>query len=299
MSSQTGGIGRTMARWDSPSYQRIAATSGLVDGVVEVSFANGDTVSVDLADLLNPAPPNGAEVIRRDHDIIVRSPNEDDRYISWLAIRAQTDAEFSGHLRSAGRDEQTKIGLALRRLRKARGLSSKDVARRAGISAQSMSRIELGHHDVVFSTLRKILGAMGCSLADLANEDSPGGESKLSAYGKPLEKQDLGNKAALTRGGEPGMTKQQFVDNVAKKSGLNRTDAATAVDAFLSSVQDALKSGDDVVFTGFGKFSVQKRAARIGVNPRNPGQKVQIPEAMVPKFSAGSALKQALAKSSR
>jgi DNA-binding protein HU-beta len=90
------------------------------------------------------------------------------------------------------------------------------------------------------------------------------------------------------------VTKQQFVDNVAQKSGLSRKDAGAAVDAFLSSVQDALKKGDDVVFTGFGKFSVQKRAARMGVNPRNPSEKVQIPEAMVPKFSAGSGLKQAI-----
>ena len=90
------------------------------------------------------------------------------------------------------------------------------------------------------------------------------------------------------------MTKQQFVDTVAQRSGLSRKDAAAAVDAFLGSVQDALTKGDDVVFTGFGKFSVQKRAARMGVNPRNPSQKVQIPEAMVPKFSAGSGLKQAV-----
>ena len=66
------------------------------------------------------------------------------------------------------------------------------------------------------------------------------------------------------------------------------------MDAVLTSIQDALKSGDDVVFTGFGKFSVQRRAARTGVNPRNPSEKVQIPAANVPKFSAGSGLKQAV-----
>lgn len=90
------------------------------------------------------------------------------------------------------------------------------------------------------------------------------------------------------------MTKGEFVDKVADKAGLSKRDAAAAVDAFLSSVQDALTRGDDVVFTGFGKFSVQQRAARTGVNPRNPSQKVQIPAALVPKFSAGSGLKQAV-----
>jgi DNA-binding protein HU-beta len=90
------------------------------------------------------------------------------------------------------------------------------------------------------------------------------------------------------------VTKQEFVDRVASKAGLSRRDASKAVDAFLDSVTDALKSGDSVSFTGFGKFSTARRAAREGVNPRNPSQKVQIPEANVPKFSAGSSLKQAV-----
>ena len=90
------------------------------------------------------------------------------------------------------------------------------------------------------------------------------------------------------------MTKQEFVERVASKSGLGRRDAAKAVDAFLESVKESLQNGEAVSFTGFGKFSVQRRAARQGVNPRSPGQKVQIPAATVPKFSAGSQLKQAL-----
>ena len=90
------------------------------------------------------------------------------------------------------------------------------------------------------------------------------------------------------------MTKQDFVDKVAQKSGLNKRDAATAVDAFLDSITDALRSGETVSFTGFGKFTTQHRAARMGVNPRNPGQKVHIPAATVPKFSAGSSLKSAV-----
>lgn len=90
------------------------------------------------------------------------------------------------------------------------------------------------------------------------------------------------------------MTKGEFVDKVSDKAGLSKRDAGTAVDAVLSTIQDTLKSGEDITFTGFGKFSVQNRAARTGVNPRNPGQKVQIPAAKVPKFSAGSGLKSAV-----
>ncbi len=90
------------------------------------------------------------------------------------------------------------------------------------------------------------------------------------------------------------MTKQEFVGKVSTKSGLSARDAAKAVDAFLESVTETLKAGDAVTFTGFGKFSTSHRAAREGVNPRNPSEKVHIPAARVPKFSAGSALKSAV-----
>ena len=90
------------------------------------------------------------------------------------------------------------------------------------------------------------------------------------------------------------MTKQEFVGRVASKAGLSQRDASKAVDAFLDSITDTLRGGDSVTFTGFGKFSTSYRKAREGVNPRNPSQKVQIPAANVPKFSAGSALKSAV-----
>ena len=90
------------------------------------------------------------------------------------------------------------------------------------------------------------------------------------------------------------MTKQEFVSEVARRAGLSNRDADKAVNAFLDAVTDTLKGGGDVTFTGFGKFSTAHRAARMGVNPRNPSQKVQIPAATVPKFSAGSSLKTAV-----
>lgn len=86
------------------------------------------------------------------------------------------------------------------------------------------------------------------------------------------------------------MTKAEFVDSVAAKTGLSKKDAARAVDAVLESISDTLAGGGDVTFTGFGKFHVQKRAARTGVNPRT-GEKVPIAASRVPKFTPGSALK--------
>jgi DNA-binding protein HU-beta len=95
-------------------------------------------------------------------------------------------------------------------------------------------------------------------------------------------------------GWPPPVTKQQVVERIATKTNLSKRDAAQAVDAFLETITESLQSGEDVTFTGFGKFSTHRRAARQGVNPRNPRQKVQIPAATVPRFSAGSQLKQAV-----
>jgi DNA-binding protein HU-beta len=75
---------------------------------------------------------------------------------------------------------------------------------------------------------------------------------------------------------------------------MTNRDAARAVDAFLDTIEDTLRRHDEVNFTGFGKFSTQHRAERQGVNPRNPSEKVTIPAATVPKFSAGSKLKAAV-----
>ena len=75
---------------------------------------------------------------------------------------------------------------------------------------------------------------------------------------------------------------------------MSRREASDAVDAVLDSITETLRQHGEVNFTGFGKFSTQHRKERQGVNPRNPSQKVTIPAATVPKFSAGSTLKQAV-----
>jgi DNA-binding protein HU-beta len=89
------------------------------------------------------------------------------------------------------------------------------------------------------------------------------------------------------------MTKGEFVEKVAAESGLNRKDAGAAVDAVLSTIESALKSGDDVNFTGFGKFHVAERGAREGRNPRT-GESMTIAASKVPRFTAGSGLKKAI-----
>ena len=89
------------------------------------------------------------------------------------------------------------------------------------------------------------------------------------------------------------MTKSEFVDQVASRSGLNKADANRAVEAALDTIQDALVRGSDVSITGFGKFSVSERSARQGVNPAT-GEKIQIAASKAAKFSPASGLKNTL-----
>lgn len=88
-----------------------------------------------------------------------------------------------------------------------------------------------------------------------------------------------------------GLTKTGLVEQVAENTDLSKREATDAVDALITCIETELKRGGDVTITGFGKFSVSARAQRTGVNPRT-GEKMTIPAANVPRFSAGSKLKQ-------
>ena len=87
------------------------------------------------------------------------------------------------------------------------------------------------------------------------------------------------------------MTKAEFVDRLARDTRVgSKKQAADAVEAVLDGITDSLRSGDDVNFTGFGKFSVADRSPRQGVNPRT-GERITIAGGRVPRFSAGAGLK--------
>lgn len=89
------------------------------------------------------------------------------------------------------------------------------------------------------------------------------------------------------------MNKNDLAAVVANKTGLSKGDAAKAVDAMLDGVVESLQKGEEIRLVGFGTFSAYHRAASQGRNPRT-GQAITIPAAMVPKFKAGKALKEAL-----
>ena len=82
------------------------------------------------------------------------------------------------------------------------------------------------------------------------------------------------------------MNKSDLIDAVAKQADLSKTKAQEALEAVLSSIKGTLKKGDDVRLVGFGTFSVSKRAATTGRNPRT-GEKINIPASKRPTFKAG------------
>jgi DNA-binding protein HU-beta len=87
--------------------------------------------------------------------------------------------------------------------------------------------------------------------------------------------------------------KKELIERIAQEAGASKIQAQKHFDAFEEVVTEALKAGEEVQITGFGKFSVKERTAREGRNPQT-GQTMKIAAQKVPSFSAGNALKEAV-----
>ena len=90
------------------------------------------------------------------------------------------------------------------------------------------------------------------------------------------------------------MTKQDLIAAAAAAAGVTKKDAQAVLDGVIDTITSTLQKGDSVTITGFGTFRVSERAARSGVNPRNPEQKIQIPAMKRPAFKAGKSFKDAV-----
>ena len=89
------------------------------------------------------------------------------------------------------------------------------------------------------------------------------------------------------------MNKNELIDHVARQADISKAAAGRALEAVFGGIRTSLKKGNSVTLVGFGTFSVGKRAARAGRNPRT-GAAIKIKAAKIPKFRAGKALKDAL-----
>ena len=89
------------------------------------------------------------------------------------------------------------------------------------------------------------------------------------------------------------MNKTELIEHIALQADISKAAAARALEALIGGVKSTLKKNDSVSLVGFGTFTVSKRAARTGRNPRT-GAAIKIKSAKVPKFRAGKALKDAV-----
>jgi nucleoid DNA-binding protein len=90
------------------------------------------------------------------------------------------------------------------------------------------------------------------------------------------------------------MNKSELTEILAARLGITHSEAERMLNTFIAIIYEQLRTGQKVNISGFGQFSVSHRASRIGVNPRLPQQKIQIPELNTPKFKAGEAFKAAV-----
>lgn len=90
------------------------------------------------------------------------------------------------------------------------------------------------------------------------------------------------------------MNKSDLAARLADKLDISKKLAEDFIVSFEEIITRALVNGDEVTIAGFGTFSARTRKGRIGVNPQNPSEKIEIPSVLVPKFKAGKALKDTL-----
>lgn len=89
------------------------------------------------------------------------------------------------------------------------------------------------------------------------------------------------------------MNKTELIEHIAKNADISKAAATRSLDAMIAAVKVTLKKNGSVTLVGFGTFSVGKRAARVGRNPRT-GEAIKIKSAKVPKFKPGKGLKDAV-----
>ena len=155
-------------RWSDIAYHRMLDVRR-ANGALQVRFENGDQVGIEASRIV---PPDVGEV---QWDTLSFDPYEIRVQAAhgmvetpWSTIRLLTDPEYATFVAEEARRYARRMGARIRTLRRLRGLSSKDLAQRAGITPQSLSQIEHGHHDVTLTTLGRLLAAMGYSYDDLS-----------------------------------------------------------------------------------------------------------------------------------
>ncbi|MGD9892026.1 MAG: helix-turn-helix domain-containing protein [Dehalococcoidia bacterium] len=155
--------------WDNLAYHRMSNVRIDNDTLVVV-FEDGDRVTVPAGRLMpfDAGVPAWDALTWDPYEIQVPT-SHGTVAVAWSTVRLLTDRDYATFVAAEARDYAVRMGARIRALRKARGLSSKELAQRAGIAPNSLSRIELGRYDVTLTALGSLVAAMGYSYADLVD----------------------------------------------------------------------------------------------------------------------------------
>ncbi len=233
-------------KWDALEYQRIIAAERRGDAL-HVRFEDGARVVVDIQHVLpDIRGPQWEAMIVNPFEVVIPTL-EGQAEVPWSTIRLLTDRDYSAHLAEVADEEAKQIGLRLKELRTRRNLTSKELAERAGITPQSLSRIEHGRHDVVFTTLRRLLAAMGYGLKDLA-APPPQRPASVAALLKRLATMGIDRDLILHR-----ILPEQISARVGKRSGSSDEDRlvdeiARGVSKVFNWSTSAILGGDSLQF---------------------------------------------------
>lgn len=160
-----------MEKWEKSSYQKIEDVKFDRNKLI-VRFENGDIVEIPSEAVVryNTTDIEWNKISNSSYSLLIPAKPYDIE-IPWDKLRVISDKDFSKYLAEQAEEQAKLIGIKIKKLREKKGLKGNDLAERAGVTAQTISRIEKGHTDVSFATLRKILASMGYSLKDLANQE--------------------------------------------------------------------------------------------------------------------------------
>lgn len=160
-----------MKHWENKDYQ-IIETVQLVNDTIHISFKNGDSVTLLVERLLPPGFVYNDDEVLLDADNHIVIPTKNSQFlIPWDKIRILTDSKFGEFMAAESEKYAKRIGSKLRAIREKKGIKNIELANRSGLTPQTITRIEKGQTDVSFTTLSKILGAMGSTLVDLSKNE--------------------------------------------------------------------------------------------------------------------------------
>jgi transcriptional regulator with XRE-family HTH domain/Zn-dependent peptidase ImmA (M78 family) len=161
------------ASWEVSGYADITSAT-IINGELEVSFANGDTIHIDPIQLgVNWVNPDVQLNPEEGLSITFVGEGGQERSVDWMHLRSATDVDFAREVRNREAEQSRRLGLRLKALREDLGISQQDLARISGMSGPQLSRIESGSLDLRVSTIQSLLRAMNSSFADIAGPDAP------------------------------------------------------------------------------------------------------------------------------